>query len=73
MTIVFAVPSNVWAINGLTNEEIEELRVNIDFEDDQDHWWEQEPLRILNLSSNSLTSLDPNVEYLTELEDINVC
>lgn len=73
MTIVFAVPSNVWAINGLTNEEIEELRVNIDFEDDRDHWWEQEPLRILNLSSNSLTSLDPNVEYLTELEDINVC
>ncbi|XP_043269579.1 leucine-rich repeat-containing protein 40-like isoform X1 [Venturia canescens] len=65
------VPNKIWTINDLTNEEIEELRLNLDFEDERDPWWEQEPLKALNLSSNSITNVDPKIEYLGELTDLD--
>ncbi|XP_015589722.1 leucine-rich repeat-containing protein 40 isoform X4 [Cephus cinctus] len=61
------VPNRVWSINELTPEEIRQLDVGLEFNDDKEKWWEQEPLKILDLSSNSLTELDPKVEFLSEL------
>ena len=66
------MPDKVWTINDLTDEEIEELRVNMVFDDDREPWWEQEPLKILDFSSNSLTRIDPKIEYLSDLTDVIV-
>lgn len=45
----------------------------MDFDDDdKDRWWEQEPLKILNLSSNTLTFLDKKIEYLEDLVNFDV-
>lgn len=68
----FIVPEGVWTINDLTKDEIEELRKDMDFEDDKDRWWEQESLKILNLSGNTLTYLDQKLEYLTDLINLDV-
>lgn len=66
------VPQRVWTINNLTKEEIEELHLNLDFDEDKDHWWEQEPLKILNLSANSITCIDPQIDQLSELVEFDV-
>lgn len=45
----------------------------MDFDDDDnDRWWEQECLKILNLSVNSLTFLDKKIEYLEDLVNLDV-
>lgn len=46
--------------------------MNLDFDEDRDRWWEQESLKTLNLSSNSLTSIDPEVQNLSDLIDFDV-
>ncbi|XP_015589721.1 leucine-rich repeat-containing protein 40 isoform X1 [Cephus cinctus] len=66
------VPNRVWSINELTPEEIRQLDVGLEFNDDKEKWWEQEPLKILDLSSNSLTELDPKVEFLSELSILDL-
>ncbi|XP_043465463.1 leucine-rich repeat-containing protein 40-like isoform X2 [Leptopilina heterotoma] len=62
-----AVPEKLWTINELTKEELDKLRKEIDFEQSKDCWWEQEPFRILDLSSNSLCSIDPRIKNLLDL------
>ncbi|XP_043786589.1 leucine-rich repeat-containing protein 40-like [Apis laboriosa] len=64
---LFTVPNRVWTINDLTEEEIRNLHVELDYIHDNERWWEQEPLKILDLSCNSLKAIDSKVECLTEL------
>ncbi|XP_011312229.1 leucine-rich repeat-containing protein 40 isoform X2 [Fopius arisanus] len=65
------VPERIWNINQLSREEAEELGRNLDFDDDKERWWEQEPLRKLNLGGNSIKIIDPKIEYLAELEELD--
>ncbi|XP_043249061.1 leucine-rich repeat-containing protein 40-like isoform X2 [Colletes gigas] len=64
---LYTVPNRVWSINELTQEELKELHFELDYVHKDERWWEQEPLKILDLSHNSLTKIDSKVESLTEL------
>ncbi|XP_045768574.1 leucine-rich repeat-containing protein 40-like [Maniola jurtina] len=58
------VPENVWKINELVLEETKE----VDFaRSDQNNWWNSEPLKMLDLSSNVIKALSPNIQLLQEL------
>ncbi|CAH2210151.1 jg15194 [Pararge aegeria aegeria] len=58
------VPENVWKINELVLEETKE----VDFaRSDQSNWWNCEPLKMLDLSSNVIKKLSPNLKFLQEL------
>ncbi|XP_012257717.2 leucine-rich repeat-containing protein 40-like [Athalia rosae] len=67
-----SVPSKVWVINELTCEELKTLDVTLGFDEGKERWWEQEQLTTLNLSSNSLTKLDPQVQLLSELNFLDL-
>lgn len=67
------VPDKVWNINGLTEEELRDLHFELDYEHKEERWWEQEPLKALDLSSNSLAIIDDKIQFLTELSNLNVC
>ncbi|XP_054001277.1 leucine-rich repeat-containing protein 40-like [Hylaeus anthracinus] len=64
---LYTVPNRVWSINELTEEEVKELHIELDYVHKNERWWEQEPLKILDLSCNSLTRIDPKIQCLTEL------
>lgn len=66
------VPNRVWNINELTEEEVNELRFELDYAHKDERWWEQEPLKLLDLSYNSLTTIDPKLECLTDLTTLLV-
>ncbi|XP_029177180.1 leucine-rich repeat-containing protein 40-like [Nylanderia fulva] len=66
------VPDRVWTINELTEEELRDLHFELDYEHREERWWEQEPLKILDLSSNSLTVIDDKIQFLTELSNLNL-
>ncbi|KAK0171167.1 hypothetical protein PV328_008922 [Microctonus aethiopoides] len=67
------VPLRVWSINDLTREEINELHLNLEFDNDnKDRWWEQESLKILNLSVNSLTCIDSKIKNLLDLIELDI-
>ncbi|KAL6444717.1 hypothetical protein ACFW04_002054 [Cataglyphis niger] len=66
------VPDRVWNINDLTEEELRDLHFELDYEHKEERWWEQEPLRVLDLSSNSLTVIDDKIGFLTELNNLNL-
>nr|XP_031826969.1 leucine-rich repeat-containing protein 40-like [Nomia melanderi]XP_031826970.1 leucine-rich repeat-containing protein 40-like [Nomia melanderi] len=64
---LYTVPDRVWYINALTEEELKELHFEFDYVHKNERWWEQEPLKILDLSCNSLTTISSKIEYLSEL------
>ncbi|XP_076239569.1 leucine-rich repeat-containing protein 40 [Calliopsis andreniformis] len=64
---LYTVPNRVWNINELTEDEVQELHFEFDYVHKDERWWEQEPLKKLDLSNNSLTAIDPKIECLTEL------
>lgn len=67
---IILVPENVWKINELVLEETKE----VDFaRSDQNNWWNSEPLKMLDLSSNVIKSLSPNIKLLQELVTLKVC
>ncbi|XP_067135342.1 leucine-rich repeat-containing protein 40-like [Centruroides vittatus] len=65
------VPDVVWNINTLTLEENKSLSLSMD-ETDGDRWWDQVDLTKLNLSSNSLISLSPDIKILTALKVLDL-
>ncbi|XP_046614676.1 leucine-rich repeat-containing protein 40-like isoform X1 [Neodiprion virginianus] len=67
-----SVPTRVWHLNELTNEELKKLDMTLDCDEGKERWWEHEQLKILKLSSNSLTELDSRVQYLTELNVLDL-
>ncbi|XP_014205804.1 leucine-rich repeat-containing protein 40-like [Copidosoma floridanum] len=62
-----SVPDQVWTINELTETELKDLQVDLRNSDNQSKWWEYEPLKSLDLSSNSLIKLSEDVKYLADL------
>ncbi|XP_047509093.1 leucine-rich repeat-containing protein 40-like [Pieris napi] len=58
------VPENVWKIDELVMDDTRE----VDFaRSDQSNWWNCEPLKMLDLSSNVVNTISPNVKLLQEL------
>ncbi|XP_020285649.1 leucine-rich repeat-containing protein 40-like [Pseudomyrmex gracilis] len=66
------VPDRVWSINDLTEEELNDLHFELDYEHKEERWWEQEPLKVLDLSSNSLTAISDKIQLLTELNTLDL-
>ncbi|KAK2578306.1 hypothetical protein KPH14_002582 [Odynerus spinipes] len=66
------LPSRVWTINELTEDELKELHIELDYDHKEQRWWEQEPLKLLDLSCNSLTNIDAKIENLNDLSDLNL-
>ncbi|XP_078050920.1 leucine-rich repeat-containing protein 40 [Augochlora pura] len=64
---LYTVPSRVWQINTLTREEVKQLHFEFDYVHENERWWEQEPLKTLDLSYNSLTKISSKIECLSEL------
>ncbi|XP_059046589.1 leucine-rich repeat-containing protein 40-like isoform X2 [Achroia grisella] len=60
----FGVPENVWKIDELVMEESKE----VDFaRSDLNNWWNAESLKMLDLSSNVVKTISPNVKLLQQL------
>ncbi|CAH2076190.1 unnamed protein product, partial [Iphiclides podalirius] len=58
------VPDNVWKIDELVLEETKE----VDFSrSDNSNWWNAEPLKTLDLSSNVIKTIPPDVKLLQQL------
>lgn len=72
LTKSIIVPNRVWNINDLTEEEIRDLHFELDYVQETERWWEQEPLQTLDLSCNTLKKIDPQIENLTELTTLYV-
>ncbi|KAG5323952.1 LRC40 protein, partial [Acromyrmex heyeri] len=66
------VPDKIWNINELSEEELRDLHFELDYEPLEERWWEQEPLKMLDMSCNSLTVIDNKIELLTELNTLNL-
>ncbi|CAG4985752.1 unnamed protein product [Colias eurytheme] len=59
-----SVPENVWKIDELVMDDTKE----VDFaRSDQNNWWNCEPLKMLDLSSNVIKAISPNVKLLQDL------
>uniref|UniRef100_A0ABD2WZG8 Disease resistance R13L4/SHOC-2-like LRR domain-containing protein n=1 Tax=Trichogramma kaykai TaxID=54128 RepID=A0ABD2WZG8_9HYME len=67
-----AVPDRVWTINELTDQELRDLQVDLRNADSCTKWWEYEALKSLDLSSNSLTKLSPDIKYLGDLVNLDL-
>ncbi|XP_050673868.1 leucine-rich repeat-containing protein 40-like isoform X2 [Leptidea sinapis] len=58
------VPPNVWKIDELVMDDTKE----VDFSrSEQNSWWSCEPLKMLDLSSNVIKDISPNIKMLQEL------
>ncbi|OWR48298.1 leucine-rich repeat-containing protein 40-like [Danaus plexippus] len=58
------VPENVWKVNDLVMDDTKD----VDFSrSPRDNWWNAEPLKMLDLSSNVIKIISPNIKLLSEL------
>ncbi|XP_041988341.1 leucine-rich repeat-containing protein 40-like isoform X2 [Aricia agestis] len=58
------VPDNVWKIDELSLDDTKE----VDFtRSDTNNWWNSEPLKTLDLSSNVINTISPDIKYLQAL------
>lgn len=69
---LFTVPEKVWRLDQLDEAEVHLLEVKMDHDVDEEKWWEHEPLTWLDLSSNSITKLPPQIKNLVTLTVLNV-
>ncbi|XP_033226281.1 leucine-rich repeat-containing protein 40-like isoform X2 [Belonocnema kinseyi] len=67
-----SVPNRVWTINELSKDELANLRREIDFNHKKDCWWEQEPLKSLDLSSNCLIALSAQIKNILDLNFLDL-
>lgn len=56
----------------MTEKELRDLHFELDYVHEEERWWEQEPLKMLDLSFNSLTVIDGKIQFLTELNTLDV-
>lgn len=67
--ISLLVPENIWKINELVLDETKD----VDFtRSNQNNWWNAEPLKMLDLSSNVIKTISPNIKLLQELVTLKV-
>ncbi|XP_066994565.2 leucine-rich repeat-containing protein 40 isoform X2 [Anabrus simplex] len=66
------VPEKVWKLDELDESEVRLLEVRLDSDGDCNRWWEHEALTLLDLSSNSLTRISPNVKNLHSLTTLHL-
>lgn len=69
---LFKVPERVWQLDQLDEAEVHLLEVKMDHDVDEDKWWEHKPLTWLDLSSNCITKLPPQIQNLVTLTVLNV-
>ncbi|XP_026733281.1 leucine-rich repeat-containing protein 40-like isoform X1 [Trichoplusia ni] len=63
------VPDNVWKIDDLVLDETKE----VDFSrSDNNQWWNAEPLKTLDLSSNAIKVISPNVKFLQHIVNLKL-
>lgn len=63
------VPENVWKIDELVMDDTKE----IDFtKSNTNNWWNEEPLKTLDLSSNAIKVISPNIKYLQQLINLKL-
>lgn len=63
------MPENVWKINELVLDESKD----VDFSrSNHNNWWNAEPLKMLDLSSNVIKTISPNIKFLQELVTLKV-
>ena len=48
------------------------LHFELDYVHENEKWWEQEPLKTLDLSYNSLKTIEPQIENLSKLTTLYV-
>lgn len=66
---LISVPENVWKIDELVLDESKEVdfgRVG------QNNWWNSEPLKSLDLSSNAISSISQEIKFLQCLVTLKV-
>lgn len=63
------MPENVWNIDELVLEETKEVDFN---RSNDDGWWNALPLKMLDLSSNAIKEIPPNVKQLVDLVTLKV-
>ena len=66
------MPSKLWQLEELDEAEVRLLEVRMDRDVDGERWWEHEPLSWLDLSSNCITDLSPDIKNLSSLTVLNV-
>lgn len=66
---MLTVPENVWNIDELVLEETKEVDFN---RSDADGWWHALPLKMLDLSSNAINEIAPQVKQLVDLVTLKV-
>lgn len=63
------MPDNVWKIDELVMDETKE----VDFSrSNTNNWWNAEPLKTLDLGSNVIKVISPNIKYLQHLITLKV-
>ncbi|GFG36680.1 hypothetical protein Cfor_11016 [Coptotermes formosanus] len=69
---ITSVPEKVWQLDQLDETEVHLLEVKMDHDVDEDKWWEHEPLTWLDLSSNCISKLPPQIKNLVTLTVLNI-
>ncbi|XP_035741438.1 leucine-rich repeat-containing protein 40-like isoform X1 [Vespa mandarinia] len=69
---LFTVPNRVWTINELTEDELKKLNFELDYDETEQRWWEQESLKKLDLSCNSLITIDAQIKNLNDLIELDL-
>lgn len=69
---IASVPEKVWQLDQLDEAEVHLLEVKMDHDVDEDRWWEHEPLTCLDLSSNCIAKLPPQIKNLVTLTVLNI-
>ncbi|CAH0407021.1 unnamed protein product [Chilo suppressalis] len=64
-----SVPDNVWNIDDLVLEETKEVDLS---RSDIHNWWNSEPLKMLDLSSNAINMISPNIKLLQHLVTVKL-
>ena len=72
LKIIIPVPDRVYFINDYTEEELKQICIDLNMSSDVTRWWEQETLKHLDLSSNSIACISPKISCLLDLHTLHV-
>lgn len=69
---LLSVPDKVWSIGILDDNELENLKVQLDDGNGEAKWWEFSELTALLLQNNSITEISCKIKCLESLITLNV-